>query len=107
MSLLVNDRWRVVVTFPENAAYECSFLAWRDLFGNWRKDMTKKLDAGLDIGLELDGGAPAGRGRPRRGGRGAPRRQRALPDLSLKRDKAPPRQDARFALLGDARVARR
>ena len=56
MTPLVNDRWQVVVTFPENAAYEASFLAWRDLFANWRKDTLKKLDARLDIGLELTEG---------------------------------------------------
>ena len=56
MTFVVNNRWRVAVTLPENALYEASFLAWRDLYATWRKEVAKKHAAGLDIGLELEEG---------------------------------------------------
>jgi starch synthase (maltosyl-transferring) len=101
MSFLVNDRWRVVVTLPENAFYEVSFLAWRDLFGTWRSDTAKKLAAGVDIGLELEEGrrlletALAG---------GGSRAEKAVLRDALKRDKALKRDGDRFAVMGDPEV---
>ncbi|WP_412842030.1 alpha-1,4-glucan--maltose-1-phosphate maltosyltransferase [Cereibacter azotoformans] len=56
MEFLANDRWRARVTFPENDAHELTFLAWRDLFTTWRKEVAKKLAAGQNIGLELEEG---------------------------------------------------
>ena len=103
MTPLVNDRWQVVVTFPENAAYQASFLAWRDLFANWRKDTLKKLDARLDIGLELTEGRQLVEA-ALAAGRGGRADLSLLRDL-LKRDKAGAAQEARFALLADPEVA--
>ena len=56
MTFLGNDRWAVEVIFPKNAMYEVSFLAWRDLFETWQKEVTKKHAAGQDISLELEEG---------------------------------------------------
>jgi starch synthase (maltosyl-transferring) len=56
MEFLVNNRWRAHVTLPENRLYECSFLAWRDLYAQWRKEIAKKHAAGIDISLELEEG---------------------------------------------------
>jgi starch synthase (maltosyl-transferring) len=56
MEFVANDRWQCVVTFDENRMHEYTFLAWRDLFGTWRKDTAKKFAAGLDIGLEIEEG---------------------------------------------------
>jgi starch synthase (maltosyl-transferring) len=101
MTFLVNDRWRVVVTLPENAFYEVSFLAWRDLFGTWRSDTAKKLAAGVDIGLELEEGrrlietALTG---------GGTRAEKTLLRDALRRDKALKRDGDRFLVMGDAEV---
>lgn len=56
MEFFENDRWQTRVTFPENRMYEFTFLAWRDLFGQWRKEIAKKHAAGLNIDLELKEG---------------------------------------------------
>jgi starch synthase (maltosyl-transferring) len=56
MTFVVNNRWRASVTLPENDNYECSFLAWRDLFSYWRSEVTKKLGAGQNVALELEEG---------------------------------------------------
>ena len=49
-----NDRWEASVTFTDIGRYECSFIAWRNLFATWRKDVAKKHAAGQSIGLELE-----------------------------------------------------
>jgi len=49
-----NDRWEVWITFPEIGRYQCSFIAWRNLFKTWRKDVAKKHAAGQAIALELE-----------------------------------------------------
>ena len=103
MAFVVNDRWRAVITLPENAFYEVSFLAWRDLFGTWRSDTAKKLAAGVDIGLELEEGrrlietalAPTGSGS---------RAEKAALRDALKRDKALKRDGDRFMVMGDPEV---
>src|SRR5690606_19342782 len=56
MEFIVNDRWRCSITFGDNRMFEYTFIAWRDLFGTWRKDTAKKFAAGLDIGLEIEEG---------------------------------------------------
>jgi len=72
MAPLGNDRWQVTAPFGENAFYECSFLAWRDLYGTWRGDTAKKVAAGLDVALELREGRDmigAAAAEPRNGSR--------------------------------------
>ena len=56
MTLLENDRWATTVVFPENGFYDCTILAWRDLFTTWHKEVTKKLAAGQRVALELEEG---------------------------------------------------
>ena len=56
LTLVENDRWTTSVVFPENDYYECTILAWRDLFATWHKEVTKKLAAGQRIALELEEG---------------------------------------------------
>ncbi|MDQ1902268.1 alpha-1,4-glucan--maltose-1-phosphate maltosyltransferase [Paracoccus sp. WLY502] len=56
MTLVENDRWATSVVFSENDYYECTILAWRDLFTTWHKEVTKKLAAGQRIALELEEG---------------------------------------------------
>jgi starch synthase (maltosyl-transferring) len=56
MEFFDNDRW--VGRFPlmQNADYIYTIEAWRDLFGSWRSDVTKKRAAGQDLRLELEEG---------------------------------------------------
>ncbi|MTE01571.1 DUF3416 domain-containing protein [Paracoccus sp. YIM 132242] len=56
MTFVENDRWTATVVFPENGPYDCTILAWRDLFTTWHKEVTKKLAAGQRITLELEEG---------------------------------------------------
>ncbi len=106
MEFLINDRWTVTATFPDPGDYEVSFIAWRDLFATWRKEVTKKHAAGQRIALELQEGrelieaaVTAGRGG---------REEKAALKTLLKDDKTLQKEggaeadvDARrFALLG-------
>lgn len=56
MAALGNDRWRGVTVVEDNARYVYTVIAWRDLFANWRDEITKKHAAGVEIGLELTEG---------------------------------------------------
>jgi starch synthase (maltosyl-transferring) len=103
MALVENDRWRVTVTFPHNAAYECSFLAWRDLYATWRMDTAKKHAAGVDIGLELEEGRRLIEAALAPGGNASRDDKATLRDV-LKRDKTLNADGERFALLGDSTV---
>jgi starch synthase (maltosyl-transferring) len=51
---LGNDRWEAWVTFSEIGNHELTFIAWRNLFATWRKDVAKKHAAGRSVGLELE-----------------------------------------------------
>ncbi|TKA97099.1 DUF3416 domain-containing protein [Cereibacter changlensis] len=102
MQFLVNDRWTVTVSLAENAAYEVGFLAWRDLFATWRKEVSKKFAAGQRIGLELEEGcrliaaAIAGDGAEE---------DRALFERLLQRDAGAQDEGERFAHLNAPDVA--
>jgi starch synthase (maltosyl-transferring) len=104
MTLLGNDRWEVEATFPDNAFYECSFLAWRDLFATWRSDTTKKHVAGVDIALELVEGRHLIEAALAPGSHGS-REDKATLRGALRGDKALKDNGARFAVLGEAGVA--
>jgi len=103
MALVDNDRWRATVTLPHNALYECSFLAWRDLYATWQMDTAKKHAAGVDISLELEEGRRLIEAALAPGG-GASREDKATLRDVLKRDKALKADGERFALLGSADV---
>ncbi|MEM8572144.1 MAG: alpha-1,4-glucan--maltose-1-phosphate maltosyltransferase [Pseudomonadota bacterium] len=49
----INDLWSGEITLDENAFYDVTILAWRDLYGTWAHDVAKKHAAGQDISLEL------------------------------------------------------
>ena len=53
MDRLPNDRWRGSFVVTEIGRYCYTILAWVDRFRSWRQDLTKKLQAGQDISLEL------------------------------------------------------
>lgn len=56
MHFMGNDRWvgEFVPTTPGKAQY--TIIAWRDVFATWQADIEKKIDAGQNVGLEIDEG---------------------------------------------------
>jgi len=48
-----NDRWEGTLPLPRMGRFEYTIDAWRDLFGAWRQEVTKKHDAGVDVRLEI------------------------------------------------------
>ncbi|RXF75322.1 alpha-1,4-glucan--maltose-1-phosphate maltosyltransferase [Hansschlegelia zhihuaiae] len=56
MAELVNDRWRGAFTPTGIGPHSYAIEAWRDDFGTFRRDLTKKREAGIDVALETDEG---------------------------------------------------
>ena len=56
MVALGNDRW--IATFPLVRLGRHQFVveAWMDVFATYRDELTKKHDAGIDVGLEIEEG---------------------------------------------------
>ncbi|MGH2816706.1 MAG: maltotransferase domain-containing protein, partial [Actinomycetota bacterium] len=50
-------QWRGEITLPRSGAWSMVVEAWTDEVATWRIGTQKKLDAGRDIGLELEEGA--------------------------------------------------
>lgn len=57
MEALVNDRWAASFEVTELGSYYYSLLAWVDHFKSWRRDFEKKVNAGVDITIDLLVGA--------------------------------------------------
>jgi starch synthase (maltosyl-transferring) len=57
MEPLVNDRWRGRFNVGSVGTARYTFEAWIDHLGSWRRDFKKKVDAGLDVSVELLQGA--------------------------------------------------
>lgn len=53
MKLLVNDRWEGSFTVEEMGIYYYTVQGWVDHFKTWQKDLKKKVDAGLDVKVDL------------------------------------------------------
>ena len=53
----LNDRWSG--HFQPTAVGVCRYTieAWTDRFATWRRDLSKKVEAGQDVGVELEEGA--------------------------------------------------
>jgi starch synthase (maltosyl-transferring) len=54
---LVNDAWTGVFRVGTLGRYEYTIHAWIDRFASWRRDLSKKVDAGQDVASELLEGA--------------------------------------------------
>src|SRR5918992_1285802 len=50
-------QWRTEFTVPRSGSWSLVIEAWTDHVATWRQGTQKKLDAGRDIGLELEEGA--------------------------------------------------
>ncbi len=57
MQMLVNDRWRGGFPVLCLGTYLYTFMAWVNEFITWRRDLEKKVAAGLDVAVELLMGA--------------------------------------------------
>ena len=53
MRLVSNDRWSGTARLHHNARHRYTIEAWRDAIGSWRQTLTKKLDAGQPVAMEL------------------------------------------------------
>ncbi|MDQ4126822.1 MAG: DUF3416 domain-containing protein, partial [Actinomycetota bacterium] len=53
MRLHENDRWTGSFPLVANTRYEYTIEAWFDEFETWRRNLTKKVNAGQDVQLEL------------------------------------------------------
>ena len=53
MAHLVNDRWAAEARFDAVGPGRYAIVAWRDLFGTWRRDTAKKIAAGQDVTVEM------------------------------------------------------
>ncbi|HEY9652674.1 MAG TPA: alpha-1,4-glucan--maltose-1-phosphate maltosyltransferase, partial [Coleofasciculaceae cyanobacterium] len=52
LSPLVNDRWQGKFTVSELGGYVYTVMGWVDHFKSWRRDITKKIDAGQDVSVD-------------------------------------------------------
>ena len=53
MQPLVNDRWRAKFIVGAEGIHLYTLKAWVDPFQSWRRDFSKKLEAGQDISVDL------------------------------------------------------
>ena len=57
MEALGNDRWRASFKAEARGRHEFTVAAWADGWATWRRDLRKRLDAGQDVGVDLQIGA--------------------------------------------------
>src|SRR5947209_6250312 len=68
MEPLINDRWTARFTAAALGRYEYTVQAWIDRFASWRRDLSRKADAGQDVHSDLLEGAALVRDTARRAG---------------------------------------
>ncbi len=57
MESLGNDRWRASFRVEALGRHAYTIAAWADGWATWRRDLRKRLDAGQDVGVDLQIGA--------------------------------------------------
>jgi starch synthase (maltosyl-transferring) len=57
MSPIVNDRWKASFEVSEMGRYVFTVEAWVDQFKTWRRDLARKVEAGLDVSVDLESGS--------------------------------------------------
>ena len=57
MEALPDDRWRGEFTPTEQGRWLYSVTGWVDRFKTWRRDLKKRVEAGLDVSIDLREGA--------------------------------------------------
>lgn len=53
MEFLVNDRWRGSFQVTEIGRYEYTVMGWINRFKSWQRDLSKRVDAGQDVAVQL------------------------------------------------------
>ncbi|RYH02619.1 alpha-1,4-glucan--maltose-1-phosphate maltosyltransferase [Salipiger sp. IMCC34102] len=53
MRKITNDRWGTEIVFSDTGPAFFTVLGWRDVWGTWARDTGKKIDAGQDVGVEM------------------------------------------------------
>jgi len=53
LRLVVNDRWQGEFVVAQLGHYYYTLQAWVDRFTSWRRNLTKRIEAGQDIAIEL------------------------------------------------------
>ena len=97
MSFLVNDRWRGEFTITELISYRYSVRAWVDTFKSWTHGLSKKVDAGQDVSVDLLIGAELiEEARERSGGSDAKKLQQLA--ATLRSQEEPLKKKIRLAL---------
>jgi starch synthase (maltosyl-transferring) len=56
MAPLGNDRWGASFALPRLGRYHFTIEGWLDRFGGYRRDLAKKLDAGVALAVDFDEG---------------------------------------------------
>lgn len=56
MAMVANDRWRTEIKPDRIGSYEFFVEAWINPYASWANDVTKKVNAGLDLKLEVQEG---------------------------------------------------
>src|SRR3954453_6956414 len=57
MQPLVNDRWTASFRVDRIGIYQYKVAGWVDHFATWRRDLSKRIDAGQDVAIDLLVGA--------------------------------------------------
>jgi len=57
MRPLVNDRWEGRFRVERVGRYRFTLEAWVDRFGSWRRDLSRKVEAGQPVSVDLEAGA--------------------------------------------------
>ncbi|HEX7262981.1 MAG TPA: alpha-1,4-glucan--maltose-1-phosphate maltosyltransferase [Candidatus Dormibacteraeota bacterium] len=57
MAPLVNDRWRAEFVVTELGSYRFTIEGWVDPFQTWSRQLAKRIQAGQDVGQDLEIGA--------------------------------------------------
>jgi starch synthase (maltosyl-transferring) len=57
MQFAGNDVWNAGFTIERQVGYSYTVMAWVDRFRTWRDDFAKKLQAEIDVGVEMEEGA--------------------------------------------------
>jgi starch synthase (maltosyl-transferring) len=53
MEPLINDRWRGEFPVPDLGRYRFTITAWIDRFATWRRDLSKRVEAGQNVSVDL------------------------------------------------------
>lgn len=58
MTELGNDAWQAELELAAVGRHEFTIRAWVDAFASWHRDLKKRIEAGQDVGVDLQIGAP-------------------------------------------------